>query len=133
MATMYALTKQEMSEDQAMDSYNLLPLLLDEPEAKGREIELYQGGLSKPVDNDTKKFNIRMGYWKLIIDSDPAGNIYEPEALFNLEDNPYEEESGNLINDPAQQERINEMYNHYVRLRSTNERTTPVFRPDNRL
>jgi arylsulfatase A-like enzyme len=118
LAMLYALTGQNMPDDQAMDSYNILPLLLDEPGAKGRETEFYQGG------SGLKNYVFRQGDWKLIIEGDQQGNVYEPIALFNLEDNPFEEETGNMINDPEQQERIQTMETRYKDYRNTLERTT---------
>jgi len=128
MATLYAVTGQDMPEGQAMDSYNLLPLLKDEAGAKGREFSLYQGGLPWPEEINSLKYIIRKGDWKLIINSDNEGNILDPFAFFNLKDNPYEVESKNFLRDPGQKERITEMYDYYKKLRSTKERTTELVR-----
>jgi arylsulfatase A-like enzyme len=119
MATLYALTGLPMPEDQAMDSYNILPLLLDKPKAKGRELELYQAGV-------VKNYMFRKGDWKLIIESDDKGNVFEPVALFNLKENLAEDENYNLVNDPSQQDRIQEMYSEYVNYRTSKARTTGI-------
>lgn len=123
MATMYALTGQVMPEDQAMDSYNLLPLLTGVEGAKGRDLMMLQG----PGNRNQGLVGIRLGDWKLIIDTDKPKSIQrDPFALFNLADNPIEDESENLIDAPEQQIRIQEMLNMYNNIRDGRERTTQV-------
>jgi arylsulfatase A-like enzyme len=119
MATMYAITGQSMPEDQAMDSYNLLPLLTGKPGAKGRDLMMLQGAGSN------SQVAIRKGNWKLIIQSYKDKEVFEePIALFDLGANPYEDEAGNLIDVAGQQDRIQELTDLYNSIRKGRKRTT---------
>jgi len=120
-ATLYAITGQNMPEDQAMDSYNLLPLLMQENNAKGRNVIFSQGSGSRA------KLAIRKGDWKLIIQSDKQNSdVREPVELYNLAENIYEKEEENLINDPAQKDRISELLDLYNQIRDSKTRTTEL-------
>jgi hypothetical protein len=44
--------------------------------------------------------------------------------LFNLRENPLEDESGNFINNPEHQAKVTELYELYKHLRTSGERTT---------
>jgi hypothetical protein len=68
---------------------------------------------------------LRQGPWKLIIQSNHKLTKFEPTALFNLEENPTEEETRNLIDDPEHQERAQRMYDHYFEVRNGGRRTAP--------
>jgi arylsulfatase A-like enzyme len=124
MATLYALTGQVMPEDQGMDSYNILPVLINEPGAKGRDIKIYQSGSPWGKHPYNKMLAFRKGDYKLIIESDAKCSVGNKFAFFNLKDNPDETETKNLINEPSEQMRIEEMYNEYLELRRNNSRTT---------
>lgn len=118
-ATLYALTKQNMPDDQAMDSYNILPILLQENNAKGRDVILSQGSGSRGT------LAIRKGDWKLIIQSDRDDpRVRIPRELYNLAENVYEKEEGNLIGNPAQQKRVEELMALYNKIRDSKTRTT---------
>ncbi len=123
MATLYALTNQKIPENQCMDSFNLLPLLRNEQGAKGREIKMYQSGSPWSNRPYNKMLAFRMGNWKLIMESDENCVVGNPFALFNLEDNPNEFESKNLINAPEQKDRISRMYTAYKEYRNKGQRT----------
>ncbi len=58
-ASMAALTDQQINSDGCRDSQNVLPVLLGEPGAKGRESLLQQ-------DNGSGNFGLRAGPWKLV-------------------------------------------------------------------
>ncbi|MFW5831099.1 MAG: sulfatase family protein [Prolixibacteraceae bacterium] len=118
-ATLYALTKQNMPDDQAMDSYNILPVLLQEKNAKGRNVILSQGSGSRGT------LAIRKGDWKLIIQGDRNDpRVRNPRELYNLAENVYEKEDENLIDDPAQQKRVEELMALYNKIRDSKTRTT---------
>jgi arylsulfatase A-like enzyme len=118
-ATLYAITGQNMPEDQAMDSYNILPLLLQEENARGRSVIYSQGSGSRG------KVAIRQGNWKLIIQSDRAdSSIRIPVELYDLSENIYEKEEGNLINDPSQQQRVDDLLDLFNAIRDSETRTT---------
>ncbi len=87
-----------------MDSLNLLPLLKQEAGASGHETLIHYASFGGCV--------IREGDWKLYLwgkPGKPGMKKVRPTKLFNLADNPGEDEERNLIEDPKQAERIEEM------------------------
>ena len=58
-ASFAALSGTALREDACLDSFNILPALLGEPGAKGRDHLLQQ-------DNSGANFGLRMGDWKLV-------------------------------------------------------------------
>jgi arylsulfatase A-like enzyme len=121
-ATLYAITGQIMPEDQAMDSFNLLPLLLQHINAKGREVMYIQGS------GNRGKLAIRKGNWKLIIQGDREDpSVRIPVELYNLAENRYEREEGNLINDPEHKKRIEDLLSLLNEIRDSEKRTTEIW------
>lgn len=113
MATLYALTGQTQSEDSGLDSFNLMPLMLGVQGSKGRDQMLIQGA-------ESNRLAIVQGDWKLVIQTDRDNlDSREPFALFNLAENPYEDEAQNRINDPAQTNRVAELLAEYNRVRGS--------------
>jgi len=108
LATLAAITKQNLPKDQAMDSSNLLPILLEKTGSLDRKGLLIQGGT-------TKKVAYREGDWKLIIqykkEKDPI-----PVSLYNLKNSPKENED--LITLPEYQDKIEYMFGAYFKIRS---------------
>ena len=124
-ATLYAITGQSMPEDQAMDSFNLLPLLLQENNAQGRSVIYSQGSGGRG------KLAIRKGNWKLIIQGDrDNADIRIPVELYDLGDNVYENADQNLIDDPAQKDKVEELFQLFNRIRDSKNRTTELVRFD---
>ena len=114
MATLAHLTGQKLADDQGQDSFNFLPVLLNNQKAKGRESFWIQGGTAK-------KAAYRKGNMKLIIQLHHKDiNISNPVALFNLEDNPSEIESKNLIKQEKYQRLIQEMLEEFIQIRFNN-------------
>jgi arylsulfatase A len=117
-ATFYALTGQSIPKNQVMDSFNLLPLLMGKPGARGREVIYSQENASRA------RVAIRRDNWKLIIQSDRIDHkVRAPVELFNLKDNPTEKEEFNLISDTGQKERIAELLDLYNQIRDSDART----------
>ena len=119
MATLAAINKQSLQEHQALDSYNLLPILNGEKDALGRDIMMIQGGTSAEsalIRND----------WKLVIQykKNNAEHMRVPTALYHLATDI--EESINLIQNPDQQTRIKEMLEQYSLLRNDPKRSTSI-------
>lgn len=119
VATMADLFEHPLEHHQAMDSMSLLPLIRGEEGFTGRSDFLLQGG-------SFNQLIYRQGDWKLIIQSDHPVSFYEPIALFNLAENPREEESGNLIDDPEQIERAQAMFARYLSIRESGARSVPL-------
>lgn len=116
VATFAAALGVGLEEDQALDSLNLMPLLSGEALSTSREEFLLQGG-------SRHELIYRRGPWKLIIQSNHKLTKWEPLALFHLDENPLEEESRNLVADPAHADRVREMFDRYRELRESGERT----------
>lgn len=109
MATLAAITNQELSNDVAQDSYNLLPILQNKKKATTHDFLMVQGG-------SKHQFMIIDKGWKLIVlvnKKDKSDKTSTPIALFNLNDNIEEEESGNYINDAKYQDKLAELYKLY--------------------
>ncbi len=115
LATLAAVTHQKIPGNQAMDSYNLLPVLLNHKSTEGRDYLMLQSGTGNEVI-------IIQENWKLIIQwdrEDKSGNARIPLALFNLKDNPEEKEEQNLIREPEHQKRIQSLYDRYTSTRES--------------
>ncbi|MDF7823916.1 arylsulfatase [Pontiellaceae bacterium B12227] len=91
VATIAAVTGQEISRDQVMDSVNLMPLLTQEKGARGHTVLVHY--------SQTGKAALRQGDWKLHVYGKNLKNL-QPKQLFNLKDNPTEDEAKNLLNNP---------------------------------
>jgi hypothetical protein len=109
-ATLAAVVGQELRHDQALDSFNFLPVLLGlaNDDAPVRDHLINEGGL---VGNSNPSTALREGQWKLIVDLD-----YDVTGLYDLaNDLP---ETTNLMDDPNQAVRIHDMRDRLVQLRS---------------
>ncbi|MEM9258832.1 MAG: sulfatase/phosphatase domain-containing protein, partial [Bacteroidota bacterium] len=115
LRTLAEVTGQKLAPTQAMDSYSFLPLLQNSTEASPRKQLLLQGGTGREVI-------IREGDWKLIIQYAKDGSN-QPKALFDLSDNLTENDVGNLIESPQQQQRVERMYQTYNSIRKEKQRT----------
>jgi arylsulfatase A-like enzyme len=112
MATLYALTGQHMPEDKGRDSFNLLPTILQE---KGKELRseyaitgqgnnkyelaYYKGPWKLLMKGNSRPLNAKVldrDYWQKRAKS-TRPTEFTPIGLFNLEENPYEEESRNFV------------------------------------
>ena len=110
MATLADLVGVVIDTEHPIDSKNLFPLL-ESPDqlGLGQSPLLVQGGTGREVA-------ITQDNWKLIIQidkKDKTDQTRSPTALFNLSTNPTERESGNLIDDPSQAQRIQELFDTY--------------------
>lgn len=118
MATLAAITETEVASHQAMDSYNLWPLIEGHITNKERALMLQSG--------TGRELILIEDEWKLIIKvdkQDKTDQTRKPIALFNLKDNPAEKEADNLIDRPDQQDRIEQMFRKYNETRKGAERT----------
>jgi arylsulfatase A-like enzyme len=139
MATLYAVTGQCMPDDKGLDSWNLLPTLLGKEDAKLRmeytvtgqgnnlfEILYYKGpwklAMRGKCDNMHSKKLSREFWQKRSQKTRPEQ--FEPIALFNMENNPYEDETGNLVGNTEYQTVLQSLLNDYESHRNA-ERTTP--------
>ncbi|AUP80569.1 sulfatase family protein [Flavivirga eckloniae] len=119
MATLAAITNQKFEEDQAMDSSNLLPILVDEKDIETHPFVMIQAGTGKEVI-------IVENNWKLIIQVDKKDRTdlkRHPIALFNLTDNPSEKGEKNLISNAKYKAKIDKLLNLYNSTRDSKIKT----------
>lgn len=123
MATLAAITNQKIEEGQAVDSYNLLPILKNSKSKDIHPFLIVQGGSKKQgiiIEDD----------WKLIVTFDKKDKTNKkriPVSLFNLKDNIREKESENFINNPKYKKKVEELFNKYNRIRDTKVSTGKHF------
>ena len=143
MATLYELTGRTVPEDQAYDSFSYLQLLQGKPDASFRDKaiitngRLYEGkqlGATKMED----AICVFDGNWKLVgrWDEQSKGHkkwafmngTVSPVALFDLSDNPSEDEGKNLLSNPEHKPRVERMIKEFYAARETegSGRTTPT-------
>ena len=119
MATLAGLTNQKIEENNAMDSSNLLPILLGEKKIQPHPFLITQSGTGK-------QGMITEDGWKLIIQFDKKEkgfNKRTPIALFNLNDNISENEKGNLISNPKFKGKIDQLFKKYNTTRDSKIKT----------
>lgn len=114
MATIASISGQKHYEKQKMlDSYNLLPVVLNEKDASNRPFLMVQGGSQKEV-------MIIEDNWKLIIQvdkKDKTDMTRTPVALFDLATNPTEDEQLNLIHEINHKNKVLNLLNTYNKAR----------------
>jgi len=119
IATFAALTGTQLQKGQALDSNNLLPLMLGNTTAyHSRKQLLLQAG-------SQHELIFRKDPWKLIIQSNHAVTKFEPKALFNLATNPQEDPADNLIAHPDHATRATALFNEYMHIRTNGIVTLP--------
>lgn len=97
-ASLASLAKTSFPDDAFLDSFDLLPALLGERDAQGRDHLLQQ-------DNNGENFGLRAGSWKLIR-RQARGNRAGETLLFNLMTDPGEQ-SNVAANHPNEVARLN--------------------------
>lgn len=115
MATIAAISEVKIENGQALDSYNLMPVTLQEKNAKTRSHVMIQGGSGKQV------MIIEKG-WKLIIQidkKDKTNKARTPIALFNLNNNIWEHEEMNLINNAKYKSKVQKLFKLYNETRDS--------------
>lgn len=100
VATIAAVTGQEISRKQVMDSVNLMPLLMQAPDAKGHAVLVHYASNGIAA--------LRQGDWKLYVFGKNLKNL-KPTRLYNLGSEPNEDEARNHIDNPEQRERLQRM------------------------
>lgn len=116
VATFAALVGTEIPRGQAMDSLNLLPLLTGEGTFQSREYFINQAG-------SKQELMIRKMPWKLIIQSNFKRTKFEPLSLYNLKDDPHED--NNLVYDPGFKSVVDNMFEQYMDVVQSGQATVP--------
>ena len=125
LATLAAVTGTSFSDDQAKDSHSLFPILIGNTGYEPRSEMMQQGGSGAEL-------MLRQGPWKLMLSSSKGHNNLSKSdtvawKLYNLDDNPTESDSGNLVDDPAYADRVSTMYERYWEIRESSARTAPSY------
>ena len=115
LATIAAISNQELTENVAQDSYNLLPILTKNNKENKRIRLMVQGGSGHEV------MIIEDG-WKLIISvdkKDQSNATRTPIALFDLNTNVEENEKFNFIASKKHQEKLKYLFDTYNKTRDS--------------
>lgn len=115
LATLASLTNQKIPKYQAMDSSDLLPIILNEKDIEPHPFLINQSGTGKEV-------MITENGWKLILKIKNEATFEVNQkliALFNLTDNPSEIEEKNLINNPIYEDKITLLLQKYNKTRAS--------------
>lgn len=123
VATIGAITEQRISKKVVKDSLDLLPLFYGDPTAQGHEVILQQAANDKEPYGP--HYAIRKQGWKLILLAPDKKNIKDlnPVALFDLKNNPFEDEEYNQINNVQYQNLVNELLAAYLEIRNKGKPT----------
>lgn len=120
VATIAALSDQDLDTTKVFDSANLLPYFLNTSTKKAHQYLMHQSKAGPT-------FAIRDGQFKLIMQggNKKTGDIIgiKPTHLFNLSTNLNEEESKNLVNDLEYKKRVETMFAKFKELRKTKAAT----------
>ncbi|MEM8944525.1 MAG: arylsulfatase [Planctomycetota bacterium] len=116
VATFAALAGTSLPDGQALDSNNLLPLLIGEGTFQTREYFVQQAGSEQQV-------MFRRASWKLIMQSNFKRSQCEPIALYDLEHDPHEDT--NLLNDVEASDRSRQMLDEYLAIVESGRPTAP--------
>jgi arylsulfatase A-like enzyme len=100
VATIAAVTGQEISPAEVMDSVDLMPLFTQAPDAQGHGVLMHYSAKGNAA--------LRRGDWKLNVYGKKLKNL-NPKHLFNLRTNPGEDMEKDFLDDPAHQERAQRM------------------------
>ncbi len=112
LATFAAVAGNLLDKQQAPDSNNLLPLITGQSGFKPRDYLMLQAGSKNQVV-------FRQGDWKLIMQSNHKLTKFDPIALFNLKQNPFENEDDNFVEHNEYQSKISQMRTRYLKLRNS--------------
>ncbi len=121
MPTIAALAGQPVTRDLVKDATSLLPLFSGQPAAERHRYLLHRGGKAP-------WYALREGDWKLIMASNKKGKEQDPTdvtpvELYNLRENPSEDETRNLVNHPEHGSRMKAMLKAHIRIFTTGEST----------
>jgi len=120
VATIAAINGQQLPKSAVKDSLNLLPIFRGDSIITGHEVILQQNA-KVPL------YAIRKNQWKLILRassrSKDSVKYTVPIALFDLINNPLEDEDYNLINSDEHQSLIRDLHMEYVEIRQFDKAT----------
>ncbi len=119
LATIADVVGFDLLESQAKDSHSFYPLLKGDTNFQARDEVMLQAGAQCQA-------MLRQGDWKLVMQSDWELSKMEPIELFNLADNPKEDEARNLIRNPEYESKVKAMHAHYIKVRSDSNRTAKL-------
>ena len=120
VATIASVVGVSVDRTKIIDSANLLPIF-----TKGKKKALHKYLMHASQEAGGPFYAIREGNWKLIMKGESMKVLGElnPIELYNLKDNETEDFTKNLINNPKQAKRIEQMKASYLALRSNKAST----------
>jgi arylsulfatase A-like enzyme len=119
LATIASVSGTNLKKNQALDSYDLLPVLKNSKKAKTRPFVIIQGGSGK------EGMIVKDG-WKLIIQFDKKDKTDKtriPVALFDLKNNIWEHEEFNQIHNSKYRNKIKSLLKLYSETRDSKKGT----------
>jgi arylsulfatase A-like enzyme len=118
VATLAHLAGQPIDRTKIKDSLDLVPLLTGGPATEAHKVLMHQSQVGP-------SYAIRQAHLKLIMRAQTKKNLkgLKPVALFNLKDNPQEDEGQNLIEDPKFRDAANDLFETYLTYRKTGQST----------
>ncbi|WP_442505231.1 sulfatase family protein [Novipirellula sp. SH528] len=116
VATFASLVGTSIPDGQAQDSNNLLPLLTANGEFRQRDYFINQAG-------SKQELMLRKMPWKLIIQSNFKRTAFEPKSLYNLKDDPHED--NDLLKNPEFKEVADRMFKDYMDIVESGRPTAP--------
>lgn len=115
LSTIAAVANSKLTENEALDSYNLLPLFTNKEKKHSRNHIMIQGGSQREVMIIEKD-------WKLIIQIDKKDKTNKkrtPIALFNLKTNDTEDERFNFVDNKKYRKKVAYLLNKYNETRDS--------------
>jgi arylsulfatase A-like enzyme len=116
VATFAALVGTTIPDGQALDSLNLLPLLMGDDDFQGRDYFVNQAG-------SKQELMFRKMPWKLIIQSNFKRTKHEPLSLYNLREDPHEDHD--MIGDAEFKSIVDSMFKEYMDIVQSERATVP--------
>jgi len=116
-STIASAANLNLTDDEAKDSFDLLPIMLGEPGCNTRKLLLNQGGTNRD-------FAYREGEWKLIMNTQLV-----PTHLYNLNNSPTE--NNNLVNSAQHRQRRDNMLATYRDIKNSRVATKTLHCPNN--
>jgi arylsulfatase A-like enzyme len=118
VATLAHLAGQPIDRKKVKDSLNLIPLLTGKQPAERHKILMQQS-------SNGPRYAIRKGNLKLIMKAQSRTSLsnLDPVELFNLEENPLEDEERNLLKAPKYRVAAAALLKTYLEYRKTGQST----------
>jgi arylsulfatase A-like enzyme len=120
VATLASVSGQRIDRSKVMDSQDLMPIFLQHKDAKGHDVIVHQSSVQEHAN-----YAIQEDNWKLIMRAPNRKNLVglESTALFNLANNPNENEDLNLLENPEYSRVQKRLFDRFLQIRESGEPT----------